>query len=344
MLISRYPARGPPRYNRFIDSPRGACTFSRVLLTIMDIADLKTFEAVARHGSMNKAAAELHTVQSNVTARIRALEDELGVALFQRHARGVTITPAAQRMLPFVGRISQLVSEARAAATDSGEPTGTLTLGTLETTMALRLSPLLTEYARTWPDVRLVVSAGTTAGLMQDVIDYRLDGAFVAGPIRHPALHVEPVFTEELVLVTSPAIRTLKDLPGARDLKTVVFQFGCSYRQRLDAFLAGLGIVVARPLEFGSLDAIVNCVSAGVGITLLPKGVVADAVTAGDVAIHRLPRELAMVETLFVRREDSYVSSAMTAFLELARRVYRQSRTGVPVRGWRGAQEPTVAA
>ncbi|MDC6129798.1 LysR substrate-binding domain-containing protein, partial [Burkholderia gladioli] len=142
----------------------------------------------------------------------------------------------------------------------------------------------------------------------------------------------------------SPAIRTLKDLPGARDLKTVVFQFGCSYRQRLDAFLAGLGIVVARPLEFGSLDAIVNCVSAGVGITLLPKGVVADAVTAGDVAIHRLPRELAMVETLFVRREDSYVSSAMTAFLELARRVYRQSRTGVPVRGRRGAQEPTVAA
>ncbi len=308
----------------------------------MDLADLKTFEAVARHGSMNKAAAELHTVQSNVTARIRALEDELGVTLFQRHARGVTVTPAAQRMLPFVGRIARLVSEARAAATDGGEPSGTLTLGTLETTMALRLSPLLTEFARAWPEVRLVVSAGTTSGLMQDVIDYRLDGAFVAGPVHHPALHVEPVFTEELVLVTSPAICSLKELAGLRDLKTVVFQFGCSYRQRLDAFLAGLGIVVAKPLEFGSLDAIVNCVSAGVGITLLPKGVVADAATSGDVAIHRLPRELAMVDTMFVRREDAYVSSAMTVFLEMAKRIYRQSRQP-PGRGRRAAEPATAA-
>ncbi|WP_414440414.1 LysR substrate-binding domain-containing protein [Burkholderia sp. 22PA0099] len=309
----------------------------------MDLADLKTLEAVARHGSMNKAAAELHTVQSNVTARIRSLEDELGVTLFQRHARGVTVTPAAQRMLPFVGKIAQLVSEARSAATDTGEPSGTLTLGTLETTMALRLSPLLTEFARTWPDVRLVVSSGTTAGLMQDVIDYRLDGAFVAGPVKHPALYVEPVFAEELVLVTSPAIRSLKELAGQRDLKTVVFQAGCSYRQRLDAFLTGIGVVVAKPLEFGSLDAIVNCVSAGVGITLLPKGVVADAATSGDVALHRLPRELAHVETMFVRREDTYVSSAMTAFLEMAKRIYRQS-TLPPGRVRRAAEPHTTAA
>lgn len=309
----------------------------------MDLADLKTLEAVARHGSMNKAAAELHTVQSNVTTRIRALEDELGVTLFQRHARGVTVTPAAQRMLPFVGKIAQLVSEARAAAIDTGEPSGTLTLGTLETTMALRLSPLLTEFARTWPDVRLVVSSGTTAGLMQDVIDYRLDGAFVAGPVKHPALYVEPVFAEELVLVTSPAIRSLKELAGQRDLKTVVFQAGCSYRQRLDAFLAGIGVVVAKPLEFGSLDAIVNCVSAGVGITLLPKGVVADAATSGDVTLHRLPRDLAHVETMFVRREDTYVSSAMTAFLEMAKRIYRQSKLP-PGRARRAAEPQTSEA
>ena len=69
----------------------------------MDATDLKVFEAVARHGSMNRAAAELNTVQSNVTARVRALELELGVLLFQRHARGVKVTPAGRRMLPFFG-------------------------------------------------------------------------------------------------------------------------------------------------------------------------------------------------------------------------------------------------
>ncbi|PXW22885.1 LysR family transcriptional regulator [Paraburkholderia caballeronis] len=289
----------------------------------MDVADLKTFEAVARHGSMNKAASELHTVQSNVTARIRALEEELGLPLFQRHARGVTPTPAGQRMLPFVGRITRLIDEVQAAARDDGAPAGSLVIGGLETTTALRLSPLLTEFARTWPDVRLVVSSGTTARLLQDVVECRLEGAFVAGPIDHPELHQEAVFVEELMLVTSPAVQSLKDLTKIPDLKTIVFQFGCSYRQRLETFLAGKGIVVAKPLEFGSLDAILSCVSAGVGVTLLPKGIVAAVADAGKVAIHRLPKDLARVETLFIRRHDGYVSSALAAFLEMARKVYR---------------------
>jgi len=285
----------------------------------MDLADLKTFEAVARHGSMNKAAAELHTVQSNVTARIRALEDELGVPLFQRHARGVATAPAGRRLLPFVARIARLAAEAASAARDDGAPGGALILGGLETTTALRLSPILTRYAANYPDVRLVMSAGTTARLLQDVVEYRLDGAFVAGPVTHPDLHQEAVFSEELVLASSPAVRTLKQLAGLPDLRIVVFQSGCSYRQRLESLLAGMGIVAARPLEFGSLEAIVSCVSAGVGVTLLPRGVVAQAAEAGRVAVHRIARDRARVETLFIRRRDSYVSSALSAFLEMAR-------------------------
>lgn len=287
----------------------------------MDIADLKTFEAVARHGSMNKAAAELHTVQSNVTARIRALEDELGLPLFQRHARGVVTTPAGQRILPFVGRITKLIEEAQAAAQDEGVPNGSLVLGGLETTTALRLSPLLTAFVKAYPDVRLSMGSGTTAKLLQDVVEGRLDGAFVAGPIEHPDVLQEPVFVEELVLVTSTDVRSLKDLTKIPDLKTIVFQIGCSYRQRLEALLGNMGIVVAKPLEFGSLDAIISCVSAGIGVTLLPKGIVASAANADKVVMHGLPREQARVETLLIRRKDAYVSSAMDAFLGMARNI-----------------------
>ncbi|ANN67541.1 LysR family transcriptional regulator [Bordetella bronchialis] len=300
----------------------------------MDVADLKTLAAVARHGSMNKAASELHTVQSNVTARIRALEDELGVPLFQRHARGVTITPAGQRMLPFVGRIAKLLAEARAAARDDGSPAGALALGGLETTTALRLSPLLIEFARAYPQVTLSLGTGTTTALLRDVVECRLDGAFVSGPVDHPDIHQETIFTEELVLATSPAIRSLKDLAKVADLKTVVFNVGCSYRQRLETLLAGMGIVVARPLEFGSLDAILSCTAAGVGVTLLPRGVVQSAFEAGRIALHRLPREQARAETLFIRRTDGYVSSALTAFLDIARRFHRvpeKDRAPVPI-------------
>src|SRR5262245_54663226 len=155
---------------------------------VMDVADLKVFEAVSRQGSMNRAAAELNTVQSNVTARVRALEDELGVSLFQRHARGVTTTLAGQRMLPFVARITKLLADAQAAAKDDGVPNGPLLLGGLETTTALRLSPLLIQFAKAFPDVRLVITTGHTRKLVDDVVECRLEGAFVAGPLSHPEL------------------------------------------------------------------------------------------------------------------------------------------------------------
>nr|WP_314075372.1 LysR substrate-binding domain-containing protein [uncultured Roseococcus sp.] len=285
----------------------------------MDISDLRVFEAVSRHGSMNQAARELNTVQSNVTARVRALEDELGVALFQRHARGVSVTPAGQRMLPFVGRIRKLLGDAQVAARDDGTPSGTLLLGGLETTTALRLSPLLGRFSREHPAVRLAVSTGTTRKLLGEVLECRVEGAFVAGPVAHPELVTEPVFREELVLVTSPAIPSLAALPEVRELRTVVFQLGCSYRQRLEDLLAGMGAVTATPQEFGSLDAILSCVAAGVGVTLLPRGVAAQAEREGRVALHALPPDRAWVETLFVRRADGYVSSALAAFLDLVR-------------------------
>lgn len=288
----------------------------------MNISDLKVFEAVSRSGSMNRAAAELNTVQSNVTAHIRALEDELGVALFQRHARGVTTTPAGQRMLPFVGRLEKLLSDAQAAAKDDGTPNGELLLGSMETTMALRLSPLLGQFAQSYPKVRLAITTGTTARLSNEVIECRLDGAFVAGPVNHPDLHHEAIFREELVLVTAPNVKRPKELTRVADLKTIVFQIGCCYRQRLEICLAEMGIVTAKPMEFGSIEAIISCVSAGVGVTLLPKGVVAPALQDGRIAVHELPPERAMAETVFIRRRDAYISSSMTAFLDLARAGY----------------------
>lgn len=285
----------------------------------MDVSDLRVFEAVSRHGSMNRAAQELHTVQSNVTARIRALEEELGVSLFQRHARGVSTTPAGERILPFVGRITKLLADARTAARDDGSPGGTLTIGSLETTTALRLSPLLGQFAKTYPQVRLVVTTGTTRRLIDDVVSCRVEAAFVAGPVSHPDLDHEVIFREELVLVTTPAIHTMEDLIEIADLKTIVFQIGCSYRQRLESLLADMGIVTSKPLEFGSLDTIISCVSAGVGVTLLPRGVVTAAAAEGRVAVHELPPERSLVDTLFVRRKDAYTSSAMTALLDMLR-------------------------
>ena len=121
------------------------------------------------------------------------------------------------------------------------------------------------------------------------------------------------------MLITSPSLRELDDIDRQRDLKIIVFRQGCSYRQRLENLLTQRGIQTAKPLEFGSLDAILGCVAAGVGITLLPKAVVASSWKAGLVLAHELPPEEARVTTMFIRRSDVYASSALTAFLAVAR-------------------------
>ncbi|HTI79945.1 MAG TPA: LysR substrate-binding domain-containing protein [Acetobacteraceae bacterium] len=285
----------------------------------MDASDLKVFEAVARHGGISRAAKELHTVQSNVTTRIRALEQELGTALFERHARGVTLTQAGHRLLPYTAEIRDVLARARRAATDDGTPKGPLVIGTLETTVALRLPRIIAAFVSAWPDVDLSLRTGTSAESVRRVLDRELDGAFVAGPLDHPDIIKETVFREELVIVTAASMTSLDDLGRGGALKILVLRVGCSYRQRLETLLASRGIADVRPMEFGTLDAIIGCVAAGIGITLLPRAVVVAASRAGDVTLHDLPRDEAMVETLFIRRHDALVTSANAAFLDAVR-------------------------
>lgn len=285
----------------------------------MDATDLRVFEAVARLGGMNRAASELNTVQSNVTARVRRLEDQLGEALFERHSRGVRLTAAGERLLPYALRVDHLLEDARRAVADDGRPRGALTLGSLETTAALRLSPILTAYAAAEPAVDLVLRTGTTEELIESVLARRVEGAFVCGPVEHPALDGEVLFREELALATAPAVRTLDELAGRGDLKIVVLRAGCSYRQRLEAVLAQRGVVGLRQLEFGTIESLIGCAAAGLGVTLLPRGILEPARRAGRIAVHSLPAEDALVDTLFIRRRDAFRSSALAAFLEVAR-------------------------
>src|ERR1700743_1558549 len=168
----------------------------------VELTDLLTFSAVARTGGITRAAEELNTVQSNVTQRVKALEAEIGTALFERHSRGMTLTGAGRRLLPYAQRMGAVPREAVLAARDEGEPKGPLAIGSLETTAAVRLPALLAEFHRRFPAVRLTLKTAQTAALVAGVLDGTLDGAFVAGPIEHADLLPSLAFREELVLVT----------------------------------------------------------------------------------------------------------------------------------------------
>lgn len=285
----------------------------------MDATDLKFFEAVVRLGSMSRASTELNTVQSNVTGRIKALETELGTALLFRTNRGVSPTPAGRRLLPYAAEIARVLSDARQAVLDDGTPGGPLVIGTLETTAAMRLSPVMAKYTASYPEVDLTLRTGTTCELIEQVLDRQLDGAFVCGPVNHSFLAEEFFFDEELVVLTAPEVIDLDIYLARPKLSVIVLRAGCSYRLILEAALARRGVVGFRVLEFGTLESIFSTVSAGLGLTLFPRRLVGSACPEGRVAVHSLGGSEGRVQTVFVKRHDTYESSALTRFLDAAR-------------------------
>lgn len=270
---------------------------------------------------MTKAAGSLHTVQSNVTKRIRLLEDELGVMLFHRHKKGISLTTAGEQLLPYAERIHQLLAEAKGVVTQSQAPKGPLRIGAIETTVALRLSPLFMRYGRLYPDVDLSIATDTTGALIEDVIEYRLEGAFVAGPVTHPRLTSVAVCEEELVLYAPGDVEDAFRFIKAKTPKVLVFRGGCSYREKLERLFSEWGMAQVRFLEFSSLDGIYGCVSAGLGVTLFPRALsdrrLWKARWGKAISVHRLPKKDALVPTVFIRQTDAYISAALLRLIEL---------------------------
>ena len=282
----------------------------------MNVADLNFFAAVARYGSITKAARRLNTVQSNVTTRLRLLEEELGVSLFQRHHQGVTLTRSGRDLLPYAHQLDVLLQKARHAVSANQATRGALRLGSMETTAAARLPALLRKYVPAHRNVDVAIETGTTRTLTQAVLEYRLDGAFVAGPVEVDELESTRAFMEELVLVSSPEYKSVPSaLAEGKIPKVFVFRVGCSYRQKLERFLAGRGLTLVNQLEMGTLEGIIGCVSAGLGITMMPFSVVESYVKRQEVAVHRLSPADALIETVFIMRRDLVRSPALEEFM-----------------------------
>ena len=281
----------------------------------MESEDLAVFLAVAEAGSIGRAAERLHIVQSAVTTRIRKLEEGLGVLLFRCHARGVALTAPGEALLPFARQVTHLLAEARQAVVDGDTPKGRLLLGAMETTAALRLGTRLAAFATRHPAVELTLRTGTTAEMIAQVLHQELEAAFICGPVSHPQLLIQPMFQERLVAVAAPGVPDLAAATASGRVRILVLRRGCSYRQRLEDLLARRGVAVVQVLEYGTFDAILACVSAGMGLTLLPAALLDQWSARHAVSTLPLPGREGEAETVLVRRTQSYVSAAMRAFL-----------------------------
>jgi len=280
----------------------------------MELSALKIFKTVAEEGSVTQAAARLHRVQSNVSARLTQLEESLGVTLFHRSGRRMLITPEGTRLLEYADRLLQLADEAQASVKGSQEPAGQLRIGSMETTAAARLPRVLGAFHRKYPQVDLMLDTGPTDYLVQAVLNHKVDVALVAAPIERPELLQTPVFMEELVLITDALQGPVSKPADVARRSLLGFRSGCSYRRRLEWWFADAGIAPTRVSEFGTYEAIIGCVAAGMGVAMMPREVLKRRDLGRNVQMHDLPPEVAEVQTVLVWRRDIPHHAARDAF------------------------------
>ncbi|MCM3699675.1 LysR family transcriptional regulator [Paenibacillus macerans] len=285
----------------------------------MDIRDLQIFLAVANEGSITKAAEKMEYVQSSISIRIQQLEKELKTTLFRRGRQGVRLTTSGEALKSYAEKIVFLTQEAERVVADNSIPSGPLRIGSPETTAAIRLPSILTDYHKSYPEVDLTLKTGTTEELIHFVLKYELDGAFVAAPVDHTELDVTEVGVEELAFISGGQFPSIDQPEQLRNLTLLVFRVGCSYRRKLEDWLHLQGIIPAKIMEFGTLEGILGCIHAGLGVSLLPRSVVERAMVQYNLRIHQISDKSYLTPTLFIRRKDTYETAAMSEFIRISR-------------------------
>lgn len=277
----------------------------------IDLESLEIFRAVVQEGGIVRAAGKLNRVQSNVTTRIKQLEERLGLALFRRQGRSLVLSPEGEVLLSYAQRLFRLADEAESEL-KAGKPMGVFRIGSLESTAGSRLAPILSRFHKLYPAVVVELVTGTTGALVQRVSNFEIEAAFVSQPFTAPGLQAMKVFEEELVLITArnaPDVTRAADLAG---LTLIAFANGCSYRKRLEEWLGGSGVMPARTMEFGSYQAMIACVAAGTGFALVPRSLLFALRAASDVKQHEVPAK--------VRRNHTHLvwnGTASSALLRL---------------------------
>ncbi|NMG76234.1 LysR family transcriptional regulator [Aromatoleum diolicum] len=267
----------------------------------IDLESLAIFRTVVEEGGVVRAAEKLHRVPSNVTTRVRQLEEYLGVRLFRREGRTLSLSAEGQTLLNYSVRLLRLADEA-VNELRTGKPQGTFRLGSLESTAGSRLAPILSRYHTENPEVIVELITGTTGTLINRVMNFELEAAFVSEPFTAPELEALPVFREELVLITPreiEAVRTAKDLGRST---MIAFAHGCSYRKRLEDWLGSGNVMPERALEFGSYQGMIACVAAGTGFAIVPKSVLVALQATEKVNQHPLPERVSTNRTHLIWR------------------------------------------
>ena len=282
----------------------------------MDLTLLNYFYTVAREGSFMAAAEKLDYAQSNLSMRIKQLEEMAGAELLIRGRNGVTLTEKGQVLYSYADKLLALSEEAESAVKGEEYSTGRITITAMESAAVTFLPGLLAKFHKKYPDTSVKVITGTSDAGVRAVLANDTDMAVAVGENSHEDLFSNPLRKEELVLVTDRSDQE-SDLKKLLARPLLVFPSGCAYRRVLERMLADYGIAAVHTMEFTSLGAILASVSAGLGISVFPATAI-NSFTAGDsLRMISLPEEYKTADIYLIFRRQSVGNRTLRNFIEM---------------------------
>lgn len=290
----------------------------------MTLQQLRYFIAACRHGSFSAAADSLYLAQPSLAEQVRRLEGELGVKLFVRAGRGLTLTDAGRLLLPYAENILATVEQAAASVKDTRELRGgTASLGTFGVAFRYMVQEVVTEFVAKYPEVSVRVVGQNTVEVVEKIREGELEAGLITLPIDEQGLEIEPVMSDEnLIAATGFADRrpvTIKDLT---EMQFIVYDahFGWQdpTRLRLMRRAREAGLELKPAIEVENMESALALAAKGLGATYVLKTVTETAWFPETLSLVGLEQPL--YDTFaFVWRKDAQLSPATQELVRLTR-------------------------
>ncbi|MCB1431701.1 MAG: LysR family transcriptional regulator [Alphaproteobacteria bacterium] len=256
----------------------------------LTLKQLRYFDALSRHGHFGRAAEACAISQPALSLQIKELEESLGALLFERGPRHIRLTAFGEDFAVRVRDILRAVDElADLARASQSRLAGRLRIGVIPTIAPYLLPTIIGNLTRLYEGLDIHVRETLTAKLIQELSEGRLDAAIVALPVSEPSLSEVALFAEDFVLVR-PDEEHGKPTPNAealREMRLLLLEEGHCFRDQALSFCNINSSLPRELLEGSSLSTLVQMVSAGIGVTLIPEMAVPVETRSASVSIAR---------------------------------------------------------
>jgi LysR family transcriptional regulator, transcriptional activator of the cysJI operon len=256
---------------------------------------VRVFRTVAHHLNFSRAAEELFLTQPAVTQQIKALEDEIGVPLFDRSGGRITLTAGGKVLLPFADKMKEISDQAfSAVAETSGQQAGELAIGASQTIGQYLLPNFVAGFVKAYPRVQIIVRSGNTEAMLDALLAHEVHLALIEGLNQRKDLNIEPFLQDHMVLVVPPSHEWADqdvEVDALKQQPLLMREFGSGSRRVVEKAIVVAGLQkkdLKIQMELDSTEGLLSAVEAGLGVTFVSRWAVRNQLSLGTLKIARI--------------------------------------------------------